>query len=457
MQPRTAKHPGPERLAAFALGLLDEDGTQAVREHMAECAQCRQEIEGRSESSILTQIGTRLENPAAYAKAPPAPEDLEIPLELKNHPRYRMLRFLGAGGMGMVFEAEHRVMKRRVALKIIKPSLTQTPFLVDRFEREVRAAATLLHPNIVTAHDADQAGGLHFLVMEYVEGTNLTRVVLRKGTLPVEFASNYIRQAALGLQHAFEKDMVHCDLKPQNLMLTPKGQIKILDFGMSRFLTDRENTPGSSPDMVMGTPDYIAPEQTISSRLADIRSDIYSLGCTFYFLLTNQPPFPDGDVYQKLAAHREKTPRRLVEMRADIPPEVVQLIERMMAKEPKDRPQTPADVAKALLPYSKAVPSSVVLSVSAATVVPDGATELMPAPPSESPKKVEEPEAKPAEKPRPTTRLSRRRPRRRSFFEQYGYLIILAVAGLIVIGALVTAGMMLHWQVNKLPVPAKQK
>ncbi|HLW65465.1 MAG TPA: protein kinase, partial [Gemmataceae bacterium] len=199
MQPRTAKHPGPERLAAFALGLLDEDGAQAVREHIAICGECRLQVEGRSESSILTQIATRLENPDAYAKPPPAPEDLEIPLELKNHPRYRILRFLGAGGMGMVFEAEHRVMKRRVALKIIKPKLTQTPFLVDRFEREVRAAANLLHPNIVTAHDADKAGGLHFLVMEYVEGTNLTRVVQRKGTLPVEFACNYIRQAALGL------------------------------------------------------------------------------------------------------------------------------------------------------------------------------------------------------------------------------------------------------------------
>src|SRR5262245_18335165 len=410
MQPRTAKHPGPERLAAFALGLLDEDGTQAVREHMAVCAQCRQEVEGRSESSILGQIVDRLEKPEAYAKPPPAPEDLEIPLELKNHPRYRMLRFLGAGGMGMVFEAEHRVMKRRVAIKIIKPSLTQTKFLADRFEREVRAAANLLHPNIVTAHDADQAGGLHFLVMEYVEGTNLTRVVLRKGTLPVEFACNYIRQAAMGLQHAFEKHMVHCDLKPQNLMLTPKGQIKILDFGMARFVTDPETGTGSKPDMVMGTPDYIAPEQAISARLADIRSDIYSLGCTFYFLLAGHPPFPDGNVFEKLAAHKEKTPRSLNEIRADIPPDVVQLIERMMAKDPKDRPQTPAEVARLLLPFSKSPPSSVVLSVSPTVIVPDGATELMPRSENEPAKKLDEPETRPVEKSRQTTRLSKRRP-----------------------------------------------
>src|SRR5262249_10888936 len=160
----------------------------------------------------------------------------------------------------------------------------------------------------------------------------------------------------------------------------------------------------------------------------------------FYFLLAGHPPFPDGNVFEKLAAHKEKTPRSLNEIRADIPPDVVQLIERMMAKDPKDRPQTPAEVARLLLPFSKSPPSSVVLSVSQTVIVPDGATELMPRSENEPAKKLDEPETRPVEKSRQTTRLSKRRPRRRSFFEEYGYLIVLAVAGLIVIGALVTAG-----------------
>ncbi|HLW64849.1 MAG TPA: serine/threonine-protein kinase, partial [Gemmataceae bacterium] len=237
-----------------------------------------------------------------------------------------------------------------------------------------------------------------------------------------------------------------------------KGQIKILDFGMARFLADPEAAT-SGPDMVMGTPDYIAPEQAMSSRLADIRSDIYSLGCTFYFLLAGHPPFPEGNVYEKLAAHKEKAPKRIVELRADIPPEVAQLIERMLAKDPKDRPQTPAEVARLLLPFSKAgATSSVVLSVAPTIVVPGGDTEFIPKRDSASAKKMETPETKPAEKSRPTTRLPRRRPRKRSFFEQYGYLIVLAFAGLIVIGALVTAGVMMKYQIDKqITPPAKQK
>jgi len=300
---------------------------------------------------------------------------------------------------------------------------------------------------------------LHFLVMEYVEGTTLTRVVQRKGALPVEFACNYIRQAALGLQHAFEKDMVHRDLKPQNLMLTPKGQIKILDFGMARFVTDAE-TGSESHEMVMGTPDYISPEQATSSRLADIRSDIYSLGCTLYFLLTGRPPFPEGNVYEKLAAHKVQTARKLTEIRADIPVEVVILVERMLAKDPKDRPQTPDEVARILLPLSKAGTASVVLRVAQSTVVPDGATEMIRRPANDTQAKAPAPpETTPLEKSRPTSRYPRRKPRRRSFFERYGYLIVLAFAGTIVIGALITAGMMMQYQINKqMPQPpAKQK
>src|SRR5262249_28168159 len=154
------------------------------------------------------------------------------------HPRYRVLEALGAGGMGVVFKVEHRLMERVVALKVISRSLTDRPELVARFRQEVKAAARLSPPHIVTGHGADQGGDLLFLVMEYVEGASLDRLVEEQGPLPVEQACDYVRQAALGLQHAFERGMVHRDIKPHNLMLTSEGQVKILDFGLARFASE---------------------------------------------------------------------------------------------------------------------------------------------------------------------------------------------------------------------------
>src|SRR5262249_45758756 len=157
------------------------------------------------------------------------------PPGLADHPRYRVLELLGSGGMGAVYRAEHRRMERQVALKGMNPALMTRPAMVERFQREVKAAARLTHPNIVTAHDADQAGDAHFLVMEFVEGLSLAQQVQRQGPLPVPQACAYVRQAALGLQHAFERGMVHRDIKPHNLMLTAGGHVKILDFGLARF------------------------------------------------------------------------------------------------------------------------------------------------------------------------------------------------------------------------------
>lgn len=210
--------------------------------------------------------------------------------------------------MGQVYKAVHRVMHRMVAIKVIKQSLTASSEMVDRFQREVEAAAQLSHPNIVTAYDAEQAGDLHFLAMEYVDGVNLHQVLTDRGPLPVEEACDYIRQAALGLQHAFERGMVHRDIKPHNLMLNRDGQIKILDFGLANLVKrlGTEQIPQPAPEhpssfdnsvtaagAVMGTPDFIAPEQVEDAHNADIRADIYSLGCTFYALLTGQSPFRD--------------------------------------------------------------------------------------------------------------------------------------------------------------------
>ena len=286
------------------------------------------------------------------------------------------MELLGVGGMGAVYKAEHQLMERTVAVKVINANLVDSPAMVERFRREVKAAARLTHANIVTAYDADQAGSSHFLVMEYVEGTNLARLVAEKGPLPVSQACDYIRQAALGLQHAFDRGMVHRDIKPQNLMLARDGQVKVLDFGLARFALENAAAggrgippvaPGTLADLatkdtptegltqteaVMGTPDYIAPEQSRDSHAADIRADIYSLGCTLYELLAGQTPFPGGTGLEKLKAHIERMPKPLTEIRRSVPAKLASVVERMMAKDPNQRYQTPAAVAEALASFA---------------------------------------------------------------------------------------------------------
>ncbi|MBI3468526.1 MAG: serine/threonine protein kinase, partial [Planctomycetes bacterium] len=256
-------------------------------------------------------------------------------------------------------------MKRLVALKVISPRFTEKPEAVDRFQRELKAAARLSHPNIATAYDAEQAGNTHFLVMEFVEGTTLARLVAESGTLPVARACDYVRQAASGLQHAFERGMVHRDIKPQNLILTPEGQIKILDFGLALFVSQTGPADAlTDPGAVMGTPDYIAPEQASDAHSADVRADIYSLGCTLYYLLAGRPPYPEGTFVQKLMSHVERSAKPLTELRKDIPPALAGLIDRMRAKDPSRRYQTPAEVAEALTPFAQTAPSAARLTTS---------------------------------------------------------------------------------------------
>ncbi len=307
----------------------------------------------------------------AVAEAPPIESETargNIPQALLEHSRYRILKMLGCGGMGGVYKAEHRLMERVVALKVISRRMISNPLAVERFQREFKAAARLTHPNIVVAHDADQAGGLHFLVMEFVDGVSLAQYVDRKGPLPVATACLFIRQAALGLHHAARHSMVHRDIKPQNLMLTRKGQIKILDFGLARFASEgpasdfelsNDELPEFGADfglteagMIVGTPDYMAPEQAVDSNKADIRADIYSLGCTFFFLLTGEAPFSGDSVTRTLRSHADRQPPALHKLRGDLPSELIRLIERMMAKDPAKRPQTPDEVAKQLSEFS---------------------------------------------------------------------------------------------------------
>jgi hypothetical protein len=338
-------HPSLAELQAFDSGLLPPGEREPIERHLEDCATCCKTVEALPEGALEAMVrvygGRNEKTGCAVGSGAGGRAVPDIPTEFIAHPRYRVLGVLGAGGMGVVYKAIHRLMERVVALKVLNPSLTSRPGFAERFRREVKAAARLGHPNIVTAYDADEAAGRHFLVMEYVAGTTLDRVVAQRGPLPVGEACDLIRQAALGLQHAHERGLVHRDIKPPNLVLTPAGQVKILDFGLARIREEGAGAVSHPSGTFLGTPDYVAPEQARDPGCADIRSDIYSLGCTLYHLLAGRPPFPDGTPLQKLLAHQECSPPPL----ATIPQELTRVLDRMLAKEPGKRYATPADAA----------------------------------------------------------------------------------------------------------------
>lgn len=355
-----AIHPSFDQLVAFDRGLLAVEEWPAVDSHVAACGRCCEKLEELPDDylmALLRDPPDLAELPSRRSAADVADADEAIPAALLDHPRYRVLALLGRGGMGTVYRAEHRLMGRVVAVKLINNRLLQRPDCVERFRREIRAAARLQHPNIVHAYDAEQVGDSQLLVMEYVEGRTLDQVVNERGPLPIQEACRYVRQAATGLEHARERGMVHRDIKPHNLLLTPAGEIKILDFGLSRFAS--EETPPSSlteSGVTMGTPDYLAPEQALDPRAADIRADIYSLGCTLYFLLSGAPPYPEGAPLQKVLSHQQQTPVRVSVRRPGVPIPLQRVVATMMAKDSAQRYQTPGEVASSLEPWSRIAP-----------------------------------------------------------------------------------------------------
>ena len=267
---------------------------------------------------------------------------------------YTILDRLGAGGMGQVFLAEHAAMRRFVALKVLPGNVYEDDIARERFFREARAAATLDHPNIVRVFDMNREGKLLYLVMEYVEGASLQTVIERDGKRSVAAAASYAQQMAHGLQHAHERGLVHRDIKPGNTLVDRAGVARLLDLGLVRSESDGDSkltSPLAGGRTILGTVDYLAPEQALDSSSVDIRADIYSLGATLYFLLAGHPVFPEGRAGQKLMWQQWRDPTPIDRLRPEVPEALAAIVHRALAKKREDRFQTPRDLAEALTPW----------------------------------------------------------------------------------------------------------
>ncbi len=360
MMPRC---PDPARLQAFTLGKIEAQGESSMASHLESCSSCGQRLQAFMDEKDLLVASLQgaprwdfLEEDGftkglqrtrqLAATAPPVVVERPLPAALGQ---YRLLEVLGQGGMGVVYKALHVPLEKIVAVKVLSPRRLADPDAVLRFQREARAVARLEHPHIVRAMDAGEAGGEHFLVMELVSGMDLAALVQRAGALPMPEACEMVRQAASGLQHAFEHGVVHRDIKPSNLMLTPEGEAKILDLGLASSVVEDRRGGLTQSGYFLGTLAYAAPEQIDRPSDVDIRADIYSLGCTLYYLLTRQVPFARWEPTQ---SHDE--PGHLGTLRSDLPAELIAVVQRAVARDRKDRPATPRELAEALRPFAAA-------------------------------------------------------------------------------------------------------
>jgi serine/threonine protein kinase len=379
-EPRNGVHACPDReeLRALHAGRLPSLRLEAIAAHLNVCPSCSSVVDELHDSTppplsgmararpLLSEeearravaIAERAGGLAAPAVEQPAPGEM-LGGELGQ---YQLLEALGAGGMGQVFKARHRLMERTVALKVIHPRYLRHPTAVRRFRQEIRTLARLDHPNIVRAYDAYQARDLHVLVMEYVHGKDLARLVRQRGPLPVAEACHYVRQAALGLQHAHEHGLVHRDLKPSNLIVA-RGEgshpldpprVKVLDLGLALIREEERPVAGgpgpSGP--ILGTLDYMAPEQLQDPQAVDIRADLYSLGCTLYHLLAGHPPFRTPVLNDAIARRNAEAPLPPIRAeRTEVPEALVAVLQRLLARDPAQRYATPAVLAEALEPF----------------------------------------------------------------------------------------------------------
>ncbi|MCS7304962.1 MAG: protein kinase [Thermoguttaceae bacterium] len=373
--------PAEDQIAGYLLGTLEEEVAFQVAEHLEQCAGCRRkadQLESVCSDALVDSVRQPLESP--YLKEPECQRAIARLVEsfssgggvpnqgagavqdsgsdLSQMKEYVLLERLGRGGQGHVYKAFHTVLKRYVVIKMLPPEFLTDPKMVRRFDREMELIGRLNHPHIVRALDARRAeNGQRFLVMEYVEGCDVEQILARYCHLRIADACEIARQAALGLQCIYEHGLVHRDIKPANLLLSRQGQVKILDLGLGRFCRDLLQF---APEMTqagtaLGTVDYIAPEQVADSREVDIRADIYSLGCTLYRLLTGQVPFDLPEyktAWDKLEGHRRRLPKPIRQLRPQIPPQLAEVVHRMLAKNPQDRFATPGEVAEVLQPFT---------------------------------------------------------------------------------------------------------
>ena len=341
--------PAPQVWRDFAALKIDSLAEEELLNHLSDCPDCEAlltEIDSQEPKGSFLQF-VQAAYPVADEPPPARPRrDWASWLWRRSEPpdpprqidEYHLVGELGRGAMGVVYQARHSTLGKFVAIKLLRPQHA------SRFRQEALAVGRLDHPHIAAASDARQCMGVPILVMEYVEGLNLQTLVEQVGPLPASWACEIMRQAALGLQHIHQQGLVHRDIKPKNLMLSRQGQIKILDFGLALSRESR----AAPPKELAGTLDYVSPENIFGDRPLDIRTDIYSLGCTFYMLLSGQPPFAEQTgTLAKMRAHQTTPPPPLPET---TPPQVAEVMRRMLAKDPDERYKTPQDIAQALEP-----------------------------------------------------------------------------------------------------------
>jgi serine/threonine protein kinase len=376
----TSRCPNRQQLAAFSVGKLPPPVLDRIAGHLSSCSSCVE---------VVAELESSHDALVSELRRPPEPElgtpsqqsrvieiirsiglesgfggslDQELAaaskareMEVDDVRDYRLLRKLDEGGMGAVYEAVHTKLGKKVALKILPAERMAHDEAVERFYREMRAVGKLDHPNIIGAHDAGEHQGRHFLVMERVQGTNLSSLVKQLGPLPVADACEIVCQAAAGLQHAHEHGMVHRDVKPSNLMLTTEAHVKVLDLGLALLNDEQVDEELTSTGQLMGTLDYMAPEQTDDSHGVDIRADIYSLGATLYKLLCGHAPYSAAKhrtPAQKIRAIASTSPTPIRDRRPEVPSELAAVLDRMLAKEPGERYAIPADASDALRPFA---------------------------------------------------------------------------------------------------------
>ncbi len=369
--------PNQVELKRFVECQLDIDQAELVADHLSHCVVCDDTVSNLEKTMAETFAKSRATNESREFEQEPECQNLlnfayriDFVSKYDSHRDllassaetdfgdYRLLQKIGAGGMGTVYKAIHMRLNKVVALKVLPMDRFMNPRIVQRFKREMIAIGTLDHSNIVRATDAGEHDGRHFLVMEYIDGIDLGQLVQNIGVLPVAAACAIICEVAQGLQHAHDHGLIHRDIKPRNIMLTKRGEVKILDLGLARFVeqatdSDREVT---TTGQVMGSIDYMAPEQGDETQVVDIRADIYAMGATLYKLLTGSTPLSNGNqsrsVMQKLSALVTQTPPCVREKRPEVAPKLASLVSSLLAKDPSERPPTATAVRDLLTPFA---------------------------------------------------------------------------------------------------------